>query len=717
MDTLRRFLIVPLAGAAMFAIPGCGNDEATARDEASEQIATAGRSFEVLALDPSVPFGAGEQSRLYTTVTTGVGRLNGSTLPEQQAAGKAMSAEAMIGLSRLGHDQLLRQQQQQAALIHAATQQLALIDELNATIGGVEGADFSDALSGVGATERETRARRAELQEEVNELRSEIGDLSARLENELAQSSNLREQAAVRRESAREAPLERRIDVLEEARRLGREADSHQVEAALLEAELAALRPDLANAEAWLAEADDQLASLAAARQAIQADQTRLEAEARTRRTDLSRLIEQLNTQVTEINRLRSESDALFVEVAENASKAVDLAQAAQRGLGGANEVRDAATARLTVARNWLSQVHWDRVRSLNRNQYLMTQLVEHSDLLGRGNQDQATLETLNQTISELRTVAVETAREALEGYEAIADDENDPVLAGLQERVTVLSGEGPALVTRPTTAPTTGGSGAATPAAPSESPRVLLEQLKALGQSGDFVAMLDLIHTENAQEQQIVQSLRTMVTAMVDLDQAARQAFGKGMDEIMKDPAVQRQLEQMTSGLGGGAMDLSALGMGFDSFAPVSADVNLDDVIIRTNNDGTYAFVDSGELEGVEMVYRGGQWKLSLASLDLGGGGAVDVPIEVMNLIAQPMSRVFSTVAQNTRDDMYSAPVMMVNDLITQFSLAFVEVAPQIMQMMEESLGEEGMQRMIEEQMGGGGGNRPAGGGRGRGG
>lgn len=528
---------------------------------------------------------------------------DGGSLAEQKAAQAGLRAEVSLGLARLRLESATRSDASLQQEISLASAHVDALLELQSIISATGSYDPSSPLRQIESQAQDARTRLAKHQSNASDIQKQITDLQARIDSEVRQTNQLGEQAARQREAAMNAPIDVRIGKIEDAAAVARQADSHQVAAANLEAQVGVLQPELARAQTLVLEAEGELRDLDAARARIKAREKEVAAEGTQLQSDLRKAIEDFNSVFTPLsehfeNELMPQYDA--------------ASQAAQGALGDARASSPRGGTRVAKVQQALGQILWRQSMSIESFAQLVRRIADNGKALGRNGQDGAFADALDARAKEARDGAEAALREALDAIPDSGRTEeetagNQQLATLLRQSIEYITGEAVAEVRDLTDL------AESVPVAPEvmdtgESPAGLLTRAKAIFEEGRIGDIPGLLHAKNPAEQATLDVITRVCGAVGRLDNAARDQYNIGLLDIMSDPRVASQLQELgMAGAGGGAMPIDPAAM--DMFEDLK-DLDPDTIEFSYDNSRTTAWIDNEPaLDGWNFILVDGQW------------------------------------------------------------------------------------------------------------
>ena len=687
----RRGLILWTLGATC-AVPltlaGCGNEDGQARREADERLETASHEATVLSLGEAYPGpttegveGQGEFAPMrdrQAAFEDLAGSLEGGAgLPQQQAAQSALKADAGMGLAALQLEEARRFDADIQRDVLLAGRYLDAVEEHVAMLAAAEAFDPAPLTRQLDDLARQTQERHEADQTAAREVQERIADLEARIRRELTATDRLHEEAARKREQAESAALDSRIALIEEAAAVGREADAHQVAASELESQLDLVRPELARLEALVLQSETELRGYESARQRLDEQQAQMEREAAMLRDELTAARERFAGQMDALaQRVNGELIPQYERALVSAEAALTDAQRSGSGNAG----------RLASAQQLAGRIHWRLADSLETFLTLVERAAEAGDATQRkGDSDLA--QTVRARMEAEKTAAEEALRQAVAEAEGIsargeeAEGQRERLVAALNDSIAALTGQPVAREPEPEpideSAEEPIESEIPAVAGDPEGPRALLRTAQELVAAGQLTQLATLFHADSDAERQIMDVMGRVLSAMEQLDHAARDQFDVGFFETVNDPQFARIMRDKAAGnpMAAGMAEAMTTG-GMAGGLPDLTGVDLDALEFSFDSSGTTAWVNNDEdLNDLNMVQVDGRW---LFDMDL-GAEAMPEGAENMDTFLTPVVTAFETTARRTAEGQYASQWDMTTALLDEiFAELMKTLAPE---------------------------------------
>lgn len=686
----NRYLAVcglfTLSVAPLF-LTGCENADVNARKQATDDLKEAASQIEYVAFSEEssqTPNSANELETGYKKILSILssnsrgGASSGQPLAEQQAAKDALSSEANMGLVRLQMKNIQKLEQGLTNSTYLLNRKIDNAIDLASMLNAAESFDYSGTLRNIDSQEDSSRAHKVQAERDLRTVQNEIADLESKIQAELGECTNLQEQSAVVSLQVNDAPLDDRQNLIHQAADISRQADKHQVAAAMLEVNLDMIKPRLAELQNHIAQAETELISFEHSRSSLLNREEVLAREIAQTKADLAAVIEQINAEFANIAaNYQNVIEPMYTDALDTANDSVNLAR-------NAMSMSTLGRLRVSQANHTLGQVYWNQVQSLQPFVQTLTRMVAINDILSRGNQDQTLLEEINNKITDLTEKASNAYGEAIGSAESEKGN-NTETLFTLKYAKALIDGVDVASIDMPVIEkPVVADMGDEVAVnRPNSDPSAVLQNMQAMAKEMNYRGMLKLLYPDTALEREYLDAFDSFLAALDSLNSTTKDHLDRSLYEVMQDPEFTTRIASM---LPAGVADSGAGGMDFKSIPGSltggdALDIDVDTLTFSYDNSGSTAWIDNNaELEKLLFVYVDNQWKIDFAV------PVETVPDEVKDIVFRAMKSIETVLAdieQRVRDDEFGDEWSMIAVLMNQTIETLMPIIQEAMQNM----------------------------------
>lgn len=541
---------------------------------------------------------------------------------------------------------------------------LAAYIEHSAQAAAARQYDPAQEIAGIEKGIAEQAAAIAEQQQVKGQIDAEVAGLAARAKTELDAAAALDTEAAQLREQATRATAVQGETLIRQAAEKRRAADARRMAGLQLQAQIDVTQPRSAEAGLLVDKLNNLKSDLEATRQELQDRDRGAKELAAAAGAEAAKSAEQLARRVDEIVKLRA---GPLAEAADQARTRLSAAKASAQKASGAGPAAKTLVGDINQS---LADLAWQRAFGHAAFAQLMETLAGVQPALS----DRARYEADAKTAREEEKKALEEAKEAFDaaksaygssGAKGEAKDRLERLSMLLEKSAARAGGEKldllAAFSAKMQKTEAGGDAPAPAPAAPAgDDLTPTLELILTSAQQNQFDPVLDLIHADTPEKQQLVSAMRSVLPAVARLDAACKEKFGQSFAEAARQT-------------GGGVGGLPGGMGGFDQFKNLKAS----DLTVNITGD-TATVADPTGGQPMNFTKVDGKWMIELPPLDLADPN-MQMAFKAMGLMGPVFDELAAEVQAGTLQSAQAVIVAMTQKLASN---------PEIQQMMMQQQG-----------------------------
>ncbi|HYE01676.1 MAG TPA: hypothetical protein VD963_00430 [Phycisphaerales bacterium] len=638
-----------ILGSILVAAAGCGES-----DRHAEAIRDASVRLEALSAGgpTPVPF-AGQRSETYRQVTAGLRPVVEGGLPGEKAAAGLLIARAQAGQGQIESEAAAGSVREILGLSGSVRSALNLWLSQQSVASSLAQHDPTPALDEMAARGREIDEQIAAAAERKRQADQRVRALEDQAEQALQGARAKRDQAAEVRERAQGTAAVERAALIEEAARVGREADALDAESARLRADARHQAPEAAHAQTDIDRLTLQKRLLGEAQAETRALAQLGQEQAASARAEADLAAAKLRELVTALDAARAAVPGLVQQATGTLRSAATTARQAGTVAEASQEIRSTAKLAEATYQHAVADVLANQLLGERAYRDTMAALAQAAPALPEAASYQTKLQDAAQACERLKaetTAAYEAAKAAFAAVSGRAEvkDRLERIAAALEqiqsrdETVPAPSDPADAAPSDPDRA------GEADPAAAAGADdeagiRATLGRLAEMSASGDATGLPDLLHAATPEEERLLGALTQIGAASSELNAACKEKFNATLAEALGGPEMMGQTASM-------------IPQGLD---PAAARIT------RNGPDAATVTLPAAP-EPVKMVRVGAAWKVAL-----------DIAPEEAAMVAMMLplmtrtAPVFTDLAARVRSGELATPA----DLRTAFQQRMAEV------------------------------------------